>query len=1044
MGCFMNTLVLRTDVSGDPTFRELLGRARETALAAFENQDVPFERLVEVLDPQRSMGRNPLFQVMLALQNNAQATLSLPGIRPDAEPVGIDTAKFDLSLTVSEHRSDDDSPAGIIGVLEYSADVFDETTAQSLAARLVRVLEQAAQDPDLPLGRLEVLSEPERHQVLVEWNDTDRPVPAETLTQTFQERAARTPDALAVLAGDTELSYAELNARANRLARYLVALGAGPERLVALSLPRSAEMLVALLAVLKSGAAYLPVDPAHPADRIRFVLDDADPVLLLTDAAIAAALPATGIRQVVLDDAEVAAAVAGQAESDLADHDRAAPLLDRHPAYVLYTSGSTGRPKGVMIEHRSLMNFLLAMCERFSLRPDDRLLAVTTWSFDIAALEVYVPLLSGAGVVVGKGDVVLDPAALVDVIERAGVTVMQATPALWQELLVRDPEAVRGLRVLVGGEAVSAALAAALAARAREVTNLYGPTETTIWSTAAVLSGEGTPTLGRPIRNTRVFVLDERLRPVAPGVAGDLYLSGAGLARGYVGRAGLTASRFVACPFGSGERMYRTGDVVRWTADGQLVFLGRADEQVKVRGFRVELGEVEAALAAHLSVGQAVVTARADGPGGQALVGYVMPASAGDDVDPLAVREFVAERLPEYMVPSVMVLESLPLTPSGKVDRKALPAPDFAAVVSSREPRNPVEEVLCGLFAEVLGLSRTGIDDSFFDLGGHSLLAVRLVSRAQAAGLRLAVADVVLHRTVAELATRAQPQQPGTGTDTEADLGPFAAVLPIRPSGEAVPLFFVHSGLGFSLPYVGLARHLDRRYPLYGLQSPAISGAAALPGDIREVAADYIREIRRLRPNGPYRLLGWSYGGVLAHEIAVQLQEAGEQVDFLANLDGYLGRTGRDDDDQDDQELLLRAMETLGHGRAEFAGLRVTPAELVDVLRRENHPLAELGERGMLNLLRMSRVHGRLMERFEAGLFTGDMHLFTATEEWTPDELADQTGRWKPHVDGQLRVHRIACGHEYLMHPEPQAAVGRLVEAELSRLDDEQNGGRSW
>ncbi|MFI6206354.1 thioesterase domain-containing protein, partial [Streptomyces sp. NPDC051041] len=348
-------------------------------------------------------------------------------------------------------------------------------------------------------------------------------------------------------------------------------------------------------------------------------------------------------------------------------------------------------------------------------------------------------------------------------------------------------------------------------------------------------------------------------------------------------------------------------------------------------------------------------------------------------------------------------------------------------------------EVLCALFAQVLGLERVGVDDSFFDLGGHSLLAVRLVSRAQSAGLRLSVADVVLHRTVAELATRAQK----TGPAQETLLDPFATVLPIRPGGEAPAVFLVHSGLGFSLPYVGLARYLDRRHPLYGLQSPAAGGAAPIPDDIRAVAAEYVGHIKRLRPHGPYRLLGWSYGGVLAHEIAVQLQQAGDEVDFLANLDGYLGPTGRDEDG-DDHELLLRALETLGHSRGEFTGRPVTPAELLGVLRQESHPLAELGERGIPRLLRLARTHGDLMERFAAGRFRGDLHLFAATREWTADQLADQTRRWEPHVDGTVRIHRIDCGHEYLMHPGPQAVVGRVVDAALDRLDAGRGGERAW
>ncbi|MFE4395327.1 non-ribosomal peptide synthetase [Streptomyces sp. CB02056] len=1050
VGCFMNTLVLRTDTTGDPAFTQLLDRARETALKAYEHQDIPFERLVEVLDPARSMGRNPLFQVMLALQNNTQPSLDLPGLTATEQPVGADGAKFDLSLAVTERRRQDDSAsgspgdsaddstgdsaAGLVGTLEYNADVFEPATAEALAARLVRLLDQVARDPRTPLSRLDVLTPEEHRQVLTEWNDTaaDDASPAGTATTVvalFEAQAARTPEAVAVLTDTTALTYAELDARANRLARHLVDRGVVPDRPVALSLPRTAEMVVAQLAVLKSGAAYLPVDPALPADRVRLMLDDAAPVLLLTELAIAARLPRTGVPTVVLDDPEVDAALAALDGRPLTDAERAAPLHGSRLAYLLFTSGSTGRPKGVMVEHRSLLNLLVSTRERFPLEAHDRLLAVTTWSFDISGLEVYLPLLSGAGLVVGAEGVALDPAALAASLERDGITIMQATPALWQELVLHRPESVRGLRVLIGGEAVPPALADALAARADTVTNLYGPTETTIWSTAAGLAGDGVVTLGRPIRNTRAYVLDDGLRPVPPGVAGELYLVGAGLARGYAGRPGLTATRFLACPFAPGERMYRTGDLVRWTPDGRLLYLGRADTQVKIRGFRVEPGEIEAVLTTHPTVRTAVAVARTDGPAGPTLVAYVTP-TPGTAPDPAALRDHTADHLPGYMVPgAVVVLDELPLNPNGKIDRNRLPAPDFTPA-AARRPRNPVEEALGALFAEVLGLPEVGIDDSFFDLGGHSLLAVRLVGRAQSAGLRLAVADVVLHRTVAELAKRARPT-----ASAEQSADAFAPVLPIRPDGDAPPLFLVHSGLGFSLPYLGLARYLDPRYPLYGLQSPALDAAAPLPESIRSVAADYVRTIRRLRPHGPYRLLGWSYGGVLAHEIAVRLQEAGEQVDFLADLDGYPGRTGRDESGQDDRELLLRALEALGHRRDELAGPGRTRAALLDLLRREAGPLADLDEESLLRLLRLSRHHGALMERFTPGRFTGDLHLFAAAEEWTADQLADQTGRWEQHVNGRVVVHRIAAGHEYLMHAGPQAVIGRLVDAELRRLD---------
>ncbi|WP_049649275.1 non-ribosomal peptide synthetase, partial [Kitasatospora sp. MY 5-36] len=701
------------------------------------------------------------------LQNNTQPSLDLPGLTATEQPVGADGAKFDLSLAVTERRRQDDSAsgspgdsaAGLVGTLEYNADVFEPATAEALAARLVRLLDQVARDPRTPLSRLDVLTPEEHRQVLTEWNDTaaDDASPAGTATTVvalFEAQAARTPEAVAVLTDTTALTYAELDARANRLARHLVDRGVVPDRPVALSLPRTAEMVVAQLAVLKSGAAYLPVDPALPADRVRLMLDDAAPVLLLTELAIAARLPRTGVPTVVLDDPEVDAALAALDGRPLTDAERAAPLHGSRLAYLLFTSGSTGRPKGVMVEHRSLLNLLVSTRERFPLEAHDRLLAVTTWSFDISGLEVYLPLLSGAGLVVGAEGVALDPAALAASLERDGITIMQATPALWQELVLHRPESVRGLRVLIGGEAVPPALADALAARADTVTNLYGPTETTIWSTAAGLAGDGVVTLGRPIRNTRAYVLDDGLRPVPPGVAGELYLAGAGLARGYAGRPGLTATRFLACPFAPGERMYRTGDLVRWTPDGRLLYLGRADTQVKIRGFRVEPGEIEAVLTTHPTVRTAVAVARTDGPAGATLVAYVTPIP-GTAPDPATLRDHTADHLPGYMVPgAVVVLDELPLNPNGKIDRNRLPAPDFTPA-AARRPRNPVEEALGALFAEVLGLPEVGIDDSFFDLGGHSLLATRLVSRIRTAlGSTVSIRDVFEAPTVARLAGR--------------------------------------------------------------------------------------------------------------------------------------------------------------------------------------------------------------------------------------------------------------------------------------------------
>ena len=799
IGFFVNTLVLRTDLSGDPEFAQLLGRVREYWLGALDHQDVPFERLVELLSPERSLARHPLFQVMLTVQNftgqenapAAPAVLELAELRVQRLPVGTGSARFDLDLSVAEARDEQGRPGGLRGTVRAAADLFDLGAVQAIADRLARVLAILAADPGVRLHRVQVLDEDERRQILSGWNDTAVAVSATTVPELVWARVAQVPDAVAVACDGVHVSYAELNGRAGRLARLLAARGAGPETVVAVMMDRSAELVTTLLAVLTAGAAYLPLDPGYPAERLEFMLADAQPVAVVIDSgtpAGAGIAANSGSAVIVLDDSLVAARLAGLEGTGLPGPGR---LLPGNPAYVIYTSGSTGQPKGVAVTHHGMLNFLTAMARRFPVEAGDRMLAVTTVSFDIHVLEVYLPLLAGADVVLAGRETVRDPAVLAGLIRRAGVTIMQATPALWQAVLAGHAEDVAGLRMLAGGEALPPALAAQMRDVAAEAANLYGPTETTVWSvTGWVGAGCGQPPIGTPVANTRVFVLDAWLCPVPVGVAGELYVAGAGLARGYLGRAGLTGERFVACPFGGpGERMYRTGDLARWTADGLLVFAGRADEQVKVRGFRVEPGEVEAVLAAHPGVGQAAVTVREDAPGDRRLVGYVVPAVGGaDDRDPVlagAVREYAAGRLPEYMVPSaVVVLGVLPLTANGKVDRAALPVPDYAAVSAGRGPATVAEELLCGVFAEVLGADRVGAEDDFFALGGHSLLAVRLVSRVRAVlGVELAVRAVFEAPTPAGLAVRLAQAGPAPGGAGARGSGPAGCRCRSRSSG---------------------------------------------------------------------------------------------------------------------------------------------------------------------------------------------------------------------------------------------------------------------
>ncbi|MFI9325866.1 amino acid adenylation domain-containing protein, partial [Kitasatospora aureofaciens] len=767
VGFFVNNLVVRTDLSGDPTFAEVLGRVREASLAGFAHQDVPFERLVEELAPERSLSRHPLFQVMLTLQNNAPATLDLAGVSAAGTTgeasAGLGMAKFDLELVIGEVFDTDRKPAGLRGVLTGAADLFDAGSVEVLAERWVRVLGAVVADPSVRLSAVDVLGEAERRRVLVEWNDTAGVVPGVTLPDLFAAQVARTPDAVAVVFEGVELSYAELDARANRLARLLTGRGVGPESVVGVVMERGVELVVSLLGVLKAGAAYLPVDPEYPAERIAFTLADAGAVCVLTAAAWKAVVPESA-DALVLDFPAIVEELAGHEDGPFAAADRLGRLLPSHPAYVIYTSGSTGRPKGVVVAHSGIVNRLVWMQSAYGLTGADRVLQKTPFGFDVSVWEFFWPLVVGAGLVVARPQGHRDPGYLAGLIAGSGVTTAHFVPSMLEAFL-REPSAgsCGGLRrVVCSGEALPGELRGrffGVFPRGVELHNLYGPTEASVDVTAWECGADqaGPVLIGAPILNTRVFVLDEWLEPVAPGVVGELYLAGVQLARGYVNRPGLSAERFVACPFdASGGRMYRTGDRVRWSADGQLEYLGRADDQVKVRGFRIEPGEVQAVVAAHPQVAQAAVVAREDSPGDTRLVAYLVPDGTGVDVD--GVRGFVAERLPAHMVPSAfVVLEALPLTVNGKLDRKALPAPDFSTELSagSRGPSTPREEILCAAFAEILGLETVGVDDDFFRLGGHSLLAVRLVELLRVRGVSVSVRALFQSPTVAGLATAA-------------------------------------------------------------------------------------------------------------------------------------------------------------------------------------------------------------------------------------------------------------------------------------------------
>lgn len=748
IGFFVNNLVLRTNCSGNPTFHELLHRVREVAMGAYAHQELPFEKLVEELHPERSLSYAPLFQVMFAFQNAPRPPLELPGLTLGQLNIDCGTTKFDLTLSMW------DDAGSLSGAVEYSTDLFDSGTITRMLHHLQTLLEGVVAHPEQRLADLPLLPDAERQQILVDWNATAVRLPqAVGLHHLFEAQVERTPDALAIIADNGRLTYCQLNQRANQLAHHLQALGVRPDVLVGLCMERSLEMMIGLLGILKAGGAYVPLDPAYPSERLAFMLEDAQVSVLVTQPQMVETLPAHHAHVVCVTPAQEALAhkPADNPVSQVAAEDL---------AYVIYTSGSTGAPKGVQIPHRAVVNFLETMRHQPGLAADDILLAVTTLSFDIAGLELFLPLSVGAQVVLVDRAVAADGKRLAHRLAETGATVMQATPATWRLLLEAGWQGNPRLKMLCGGEALSWELAQQLLSRGASLWNMYGPTETTIWSAVMPLSATyGRVALGRPIGNTQLYVLDRQLCPVPVGVPGELYIGGTGVARGYLNRPELTAERFIPDPFRQlpGARLYKTGDLVRYRPDGTLEFLGRLDHQVKMRGFRIELGEIEAVLQQHPAVQTAIVIAREDTPGDQRLVAYLMMHQQ-PPLAPGILRRFVQEKLPDYMVPSAfVVMDSLPLTPNGKINRRALPAPDQQRPM----PEHPVqisedalEQLLTKVWEDVLGVRPIGIHDDFFALGGHSLLAVRLFAQIESVfGHELPLATLFQAPTIEQLAS---------------------------------------------------------------------------------------------------------------------------------------------------------------------------------------------------------------------------------------------------------------------------------------------------
>jgi amino acid adenylation domain-containing protein len=883
-GSTVNLLVFRTDLSGNPTFSQVLARTNQVVAAAYEHQDLSFDRLIEALEIEHSPSYHPLVQVMFSW---AQSNADVQSLARFAEKFQITRTRstldqgssaLDLSLRLEQ------TEAGISGHFEYSTDLFETATIDRMAMHFQTLIESIVANPEQSIDELTILTAPERQQLLVEWNQTQIDYPQQCIHQLFEAQVERTPDNIAIVFEQQQLTYRELNDRANQVTHYLQARGVVPKMLVGLYVERSAAMMIGLLGILKAGAAYVPLDPNHPLDRIEYVLADAQITIVLTQQQLIERLPTRSSVELICLDTDW---------SKIATQPTLPPIIDLDPdqiAYLIYTSGSTGKPKGVEARHRGVVNFITSMQRQPGMTATDILLSVTTLSFDMAVLEIYLPITVGAKLVIVSREDAMDGRKLAATIAKLKITIMQGTPATWRVLLESGWQGQPNLKILTGAEPISADLVTQLLTKSSAVWNLYGPTETTVWSTAAQVQGqEQRIPIGRPIANTEIYILDPHLQPVPIGVTGELYIGGAGLARGYWHKPDLTAEKFIPHPFSTDPtaRIYQTGDLARYLPTGAIECLGRVDFQVKLRGFRIELGGIEAVLCQHPQIAQAVATVREDTPGDRRLVAYIITDRQSDLSDnqltPATIRqlrEFLADQLPSYMVPSAFVLlETLPLTPNGKIDRRALPAPSnmrqLDTLLVTADDR--LEQQLTTMWERVLQIQPIGIKDNFFDLGGHSLLAVKLIAQVeQVWNQKLPLATFLAAPTIEQFATILRQEQ---GSKT------WSSLVAIESRGSKTPLFCIHPVGGNVLEYYSLANQLGRGQPIYGIQSPGLDGIQTPLTQIEAMAANYITEIKTVQPDGPYLLAGYSFGGLIAFEIARQLESQGEKVNLLALLD---------------------------------------------------------------------------------------------------------------------------------------------------------------
>jgi amino acid adenylation domain-containing protein len=1024
IGLFLNTLPLRNDLSGDPRFGELLERLQEVVMQALAHQDTPFEQLVEMINPKRDLSRNPLFQVNFMLQRSLVTSRDYETFSLIDVPSRLAGAMYDLNCLMVER------PDGWRASIQFNTDLFEPQTAARMLDHFQNLLEEIGKNPEQRISAYPILTAAEK-DLFSKWNQTDFVLPElKTVHELFQSQAAQSPKEIAVTCGREEYTYSELDRRSNQLAHYLGRNGIQPGMKVGLCVERSVSMVVGLLGILKAGASYIPLDPAFPSARLAHMIEDSQVPVLVTQEKLRSLLPPNHARTISLD---AAAAQISRESAEPANTDISGESL----AYVIYTSGSTGKPKGVQIPHRAVVNLLLAMQRAPGMDRKDVLVAVTTLSFDIAALELFLPLIVGARLVIATREQASDGSELLEVLRRERATVMQATPSTWQLLLDAGWRGDPKLKMLCGGEALPRGLANQLLAVKGELWNMYGPTETTIWSSTGVVArGNGSVPIGPPIANTQFRVLDTQRQLVPLGVPGELYIGGTGVAVGYLNQPDLTSSKFIADPFSNHAKalLYRTGDLVRWRPNGELEFLGRTDHQVKVRGFRIETGEIESTIAKHPEVKETAVVARDDAKGSKYLVAYVVPhtVTAGQAPTlPSELRAHLQKTLPEYMQPSAFVcLEALPRTPNGKIDRNALPAPDLAEIAKTAyvAPANETEQRVAAIWEKLLGLSKISTAANFFDIGGHSLLAAQLLARIeQSFGQKIQLAKLFQAPTIQQISALL------VGKSAPQDIPGLVA---LQSKGSRTPIFCLHGVPSMRL----LAKELGQDQPFFLVN---LSEDAPLhpPFRVEDLASIHLKTIQRVQPQGPYILVGWCREALLAFEVAQQLRAQGQEVALVAMFDtwipGYLSRFSKREAAKarhsfETERVLVHARNLKQHsllGAARYLWEQASTI-VIDRIRYLRVDLAGLFRVGV-----GSKFKGTIeaqedllliaVKSYRPQAYDGPVILFRS-DKYRTWKYWDSSLGWS-HMLPRLTVHEIPGVHDSMLTGPHRAEIARTI-----------------